>query len=74
MRQHMKRFNRSTAAHSKKLINHVHMVSLYTSWYNFDRINCAVRMSPAMACGLAAPLGRCRHCEASRGMGSGDIK
>jgi hypothetical protein len=28
------------------------MVGLYTCWYNFARINSAVRMSPAMACGL----------------------
>jgi hypothetical protein len=46
MRQHMKRFARLTAAHSKKLENHVHMVALYTTWYNFARINSAVRMSP----------------------------
>jgi len=52
MRQQMKRFARLTAAHSKKLENHVHMVALYTTWYNFARINSAVRMSPAMACGL----------------------
>jgi IS1 family transposase len=56
MRQHMKRFTRLTAAHSKKLINHVHMVSLYTTWYNFARVNQAVRMSPAMACGLEQRL------------------
>jgi hypothetical protein len=56
MRQRMKRFARLTAAHSKKLINHVHMVSLYTTWYNFCRINSAVRMSPAMACGLSDRL------------------
>jgi hypothetical protein len=56
MRQHMKRFTRLTAAHSKKLINQVHMVSLYTVWYNFARINSALRMSPAMACGLEQRL------------------
>jgi IS1 family transposase len=56
MRQHMKRFTRLTAAHSKKLINHVHMVSLYTTWYNFARINSAVRMSPAMAARLTGTL------------------
>jgi len=56
MRQHMKRFARLTAAHSKKLENHVHMVALYTTWYNFARINSAVRMSPAMACGLEQRL------------------
>jgi len=56
MRQHMRRFTRLTAAHSKKFANHVHMVSLYTVWYNFVRINSAVRMTPAMAAGLAPTL------------------
>ncbi|HEY0267441.1 MAG TPA: DDE-type integrase/transposase/recombinase [Rhizomicrobium sp.] len=56
MRQHMKRFSRLTAAHSKKLENHVHMVALYTCWYNFARINSAVRMSPAMAARLTETL------------------
>jgi hypothetical protein len=37
MRQHMKRFARLTAGHSKKIDNHVHMVALYTCWYNFAR-------------------------------------
>lgn len=52
----MKRFARLTACHSKKIGNHVHMVALYTFWYNFARINSAVRMSPAMACGLEQHL------------------
>ena len=56
MRQQMKRFARLTAAHSKKLENHVHMVALCTLWYNFARINSAVRMSPAMAAGLEQRL------------------
>jgi IS1 family transposase len=56
MRQHMKRFARLTAGHSKKIDNHVHMVALYTCWYNFARMNSAVRMSPAMACGLEQRL------------------
>ena len=30
MRQHIRRFTRLTAAHSKKLVNHIHMVALYT--------------------------------------------
>jgi hypothetical protein len=29
------------------------MVALYTVWYNFARINSAVRMAPAMAAGIA---------------------
>ncbi len=47
---------RLTAAHSKKLENHVHMVALYTCWHNFARINSAVRMSPAMAARLTDRL------------------
>jgi hypothetical protein len=56
MRQHMKRFVRLTAAHSKKLENHVAMVALYTVWYNFARINSAVRVAPAMAAGISERL------------------
>jgi hypothetical protein len=56
MRQHMKRFCRLTAAHSKKLENHIHMVALYTVWYNFARIHSSIRMAPAMACGLSDRL------------------
>lgn len=52
MRQHMKRFARLTAAHSKKIENHAAMVALYTVWYNYARVNSAVKMSPAMADGL----------------------
>jgi len=56
MRQHMRRFTRLTAAHSKKFANHVHMVALYTVWYNWVRINSAVKMAPAMAVGLTDRL------------------
>jgi hypothetical protein len=34
----------------------VHMVALYTCWYNFARINSGVRMSPAMAAHLTERL------------------
>lgn len=44
------------AGHSKKSDNHVHVVALYTTWYNFARIDSAVRMSSAMACGLEKRL------------------
>ena len=44
MRMHMKRYARLTNAHSKKFENHCHMVSLYTVWYNFARINSAVKI------------------------------
>jgi hypothetical protein len=52
----MKRFVRLTASHSKKVESYVHVVALYATWYNFVRINSAVRMSPAMACGLEQRL------------------
>jgi hypothetical protein len=32
------------------------MIALYTVWYNFARINSAVKMSPAMAAGLSKTL------------------
>jgi IS1 family transposase len=35
MRMHMRRFTRLTNAFSKKFESHVHMVALYTVWYNF---------------------------------------
>jgi hypothetical protein len=56
MRMHMRRFTRLTNAHSKKFENHCHMVALYTVWYNFARVNSAVRMSPAMAAGVSQQL------------------
>ena len=55
-RMHMRRFTRLTNAHSKKFENHCHMVALYTVWYNFARINSAVRMAPAMAAGISDRL------------------
>jgi IS1 family transposase len=38
MRQHMKRYARLTAAHSKKIENLVHSMALYATWYNFARV------------------------------------
>jgi hypothetical protein len=52
----MKRFSRLTAAHSKTIENRVHMVALYTTWYNFAHTNGAVRMFPAMAAHLTDRL------------------
>jgi hypothetical protein len=56
MRQHMKRFARLTAAHSKKTRqSRPHGRALYV-WYNFARINSAVKMAPAMAAGISQTL------------------
>jgi hypothetical protein len=56
MRMGMRWFTRLTNAFSKKFENHCHMVALYTVWYNFVRINSAVKMSPAMAAGISPRL------------------
>jgi hypothetical protein len=60
----LKCYTRLTNAHIKKFENHCHMVALYTLWYNFARINSAVRMSPAMSAGISIPpLEHGRHRE-----------
>jgi hypothetical protein len=56
MRMSMRRFTELTNAFSKKFDNHVHMVSLYTVWYNWLRIHKTLRVTPAMAAGLTPSL------------------
>jgi hypothetical protein len=56
MRMHMRRFTRLTNAFSKKFESHVHMVALYTVWYNFIRIHKTLKISPAMAAGVSETL------------------
>ena len=53
MRMQMHRFTRLTNAFSKKFETHMHMVALYTVWYNFIRIHKSLRVTPAMAAGLS---------------------
>jgi IS1 family transposase len=56
MRMSMRRYTRLTNAFSKKLENHMHMVALYTVWYNFVRLHKTLRTSPAMAAGVSDRL------------------
>jgi IS1 family transposase len=56
MRMHMRRFTRLTNGFSKKVENHVHMVALYTVWYNFVKMHKTLKMSPAMAAGVSKSL------------------
>ena len=56
MRMGMRRFTRLTNAFSKKVENHLHMLSLYFMYYNFVRIHKSLRMTPAMAAGLTTEL------------------
>jgi IS1 family transposase len=51
-----RRFTRLTNAFSKKIENHLHMLSLYFVHYNFCRIHKSLRMSPAMAAGVSDTL------------------
>lgn len=56
MRMGMRRFTRLTNGFSKKLGNHLHMLSLYFVHYNFVRVHKSLRMTPAMAAGVSETL------------------
>ena len=56
MRMHNRRFTRLTNAFSKKFESHVHMVAIWTVWYNWVRIHKTLRVTPAMAAGLTDRL------------------
>src|SRR6202040_2263655 len=57
MRMQMRRFTRLTNAFSKKFENHMHMVALYTVWYNFVKQHKSIKgLSPAMAAGVSKTL------------------
>ncbi|TVR05607.1 MAG: DDE domain-containing protein [Salinarimonadaceae bacterium] len=51
-----RRFTRLTNAFSKKVDNHLHMLSLYFVHYNFCRIHKTLKTSPAMAAGVSDTL------------------
>ena len=53
----MRRFTRLTNAFSKKFENHMHMVALYTVWYNYVKQHKSLKgISPAMASGVSDTL------------------
>ncbi len=53
MRMSMRRFTRLTNAFSNKLENHAAAVALHFIHYNFARIHKTLRITPAMAAGIA---------------------
>ena len=56
MRMGMRRFTRLTNGFSKKLENHLHMLSLYFVHYNFVRMHKTQKCTPAMAAGVTDTL------------------
>lgn len=56
MRMGMRRFTRLTNGFSKKVENHLHMLSLYFVHYNFVRMHKTLKMTPAMAAGVTDTL------------------
>ena len=56
MRTGMRRFTRVTNAFSRKIDSHIYALSLYFVFYNFCRMHKTLRMSPAMAAGVADKL------------------
>jgi IS1 family transposase len=56
LRMANRRFTRLTNAFSKKLENHIHMIALYTVWYNFVKMHKTLRMTPALAAGVSPTL------------------
>ncbi len=57
MRMQMRRFTRLTNAFSKKFDNHMHMVAVYTVWYNYVKQHKSLKgLSPAMASGISDTL------------------
>jgi IS1 family transposase len=56
MRMQMRRFTRLTNGFSKKAETHLHMVALYTVWYNFVKLHKTIKCAPAMAAGVSKTL------------------
>ena len=57
MNLNMRRFTRLTNVFFQKFENHMHMVALYTVWYNFVKQHKTLKgISPAMAAGISPTL------------------
>lgn len=61
MRMSMRRFTRLTNGFSKKVDNHGHAIALHFMHYNFARIHKTLRITPAMAAGIADHVWSCEE-------------
>ena len=52
-RMSLRRYNRKTNAHSKKLEHHYLSLALYFTWYNWIRIHSTIGTTPAVKAGLS---------------------
>jgi IS1 family transposase len=53
LRMSQRRYTRLTNGHSKKYANHLYSLATYIMFYNFCRIHKSLRVTPAMAAGIA---------------------
>ena len=63
-----RRFTRLTNAFSKKWENHWAAVACWFAFYNFCRVHKSLRVTPAMAAGIADQCGACGTLEAREDM------
>jgi IS1 family transposase len=56
IRMQLRRFTRLTNAFSKKLENLKAACALHFAWYNFCRVHLSLRVTPAMAAGIASEI------------------
>src|SRR5208282_349228 len=56
IRMQLRRFTRLTNAFSKKLENLKAACALHFAWYNFCRVHSSLRVTPAMAAGIASEI------------------
>jgi IS1 family transposase len=56
IRMQLRRFTRLTNAFSKKLVNLKAACALHFAWYNFCRVHSSLRVTPAMAAGIASEV------------------